>query len=48
MIHAPAFDWVMSMAEQGNRQQSNRLVVTVVLLVLLALGFFTVSFFMMT
>jgi preprotein translocase subunit SecE len=33
------------MAEQGNRQQSMRMVITVVLLVLLALGFFAASFF---
>ena len=48
MTHAPAFDLVMSMAEQGNRQQSTRLVITVVALVLLALGFFTASFFALT
>ena len=39
---------VKDMAEQGNRQQSNRMVVTVVLLVLLALGFFAASFFVLT
>jgi hypothetical protein len=36
------------MAEQGNRQLSTRMVITVVLLVLLALGFFTASFFVLT
>jgi uncharacterized Rmd1/YagE family protein len=36
------------MAEQGNRQHSSRLTVTVILLVLLALGFFIASFFIMT
>jgi hypothetical protein len=36
------------MAEQGNRQQSGRLGVTVVFLVLLALGFFAASFFVLT
>jgi hypothetical protein len=36
------------MAEEGNRQQSTRMVITVVLLVLLALGFFTASFFVLT
>ena len=35
------------MAEQGNRQQSVRMTVTIVLLVLLALGFFAASFFML-
>jgi hypothetical protein len=39
---------VKIMAEQGNRQQSARMVITVVLLVLLALGFFAASFFVMT
>jgi flagellar basal body-associated protein FliL len=33
------------MAEQGNRQHSIRMIITVVLLVLLALGFFAASFF---
>jgi len=36
------------MTEQANRQQSGKLVLTVVLLVLLALGFFAASFFMLT
>jgi len=36
---------VKYMTEQGNRQQSTRMVITVVLLVLLALGFFVASFF---
>jgi hypothetical protein len=37
-----------SMAQQDNRQHSGRLAVTVVLLVLMALGFFVASFFVMT
>jgi len=36
---------VKKMAEQGNKRQSTRMVITVVLLVLLALGFFAASFF---
>ena len=47
LTRAPAFELVMSMAEQGNRQQNNRLVVTVVLLFLLALGFYVASFFVL-
>jgi hypothetical protein len=35
------------MAEQGNRQQNNRVVVTVVLLFMLAFAFFAVSFFVL-
>jgi hypothetical protein len=36
------------MAEQGSRQHSTRLAVTVILLVMLALGFFVASFFVLT
>jgi len=36
------------MAQQGNTQQSTRMIVTVVVLVLVALGFFTASFFALT
>jgi hypothetical protein len=36
------------MAQQGNRQHSGRLAITVILLVLLALGFFVASFFALT
>jgi hypothetical protein len=35
---------VKYMADQRNKQQSTRMVITVVLLVLLALGFFAASF----
>jgi hypothetical protein len=42
---AAGFLLVMQMTEQGNRQQSVRMVITVVVLVLLALGFFAASFF---
>jgi len=48
LIRALAFDWVMTMAEQGNRQHNSRLVVTVVLLFLLAFGFFVATFFVLT
>ena len=37
-----------SMAQQDNRKKSGRLAVTVILLVLLALGFFVASFFVLT
>jgi hypothetical protein len=36
------------MTEQGSKQRSSRLAVTVILLVLLALGFFVASFFVLT
>jgi len=36
------------MAQQGSTQQSSRMVVTVILLVLVALGFFVASFFALT
>ena len=36
------------MAQQGNTQQSSRMVVTVIVLVLVALGFFVASFFALT
>jgi hypothetical protein len=36
------------MTQQGNRQGTGRLAITVILLVLLALGFFAASFFVMT
>lgn len=35
------------MAERGNRQQTSRMTITVLLLVLLAAGFFIVSFFVL-
>ncbi len=40
--------WFRLMAEQGNRQHSTRMVITVVLLVLLAVSFFAASFFALT
>ena len=48
-VHAHArCNWLVNiMEEQGNRQQSTRIVVTIVLLVLLALGFFVASFFVL-
>jgi hypothetical protein len=36
------------MAQQGSRQQSTRMVITVAVLVLVALGFFVASFFALT
>jgi hypothetical protein len=39
---------VSTMTEQGSKQHSSRLAVTVILLVLLALGFFVASFFVLT
>ena len=36
------------MAQHANRQQSSRMVITVVVLVLVALGFFVASFFALT
>ena len=44
---APLHEVADSMAQQGNRQQSTRMTVTIVLLVLLALGFFAASFFVL-
>jgi hypothetical protein len=37
-----------SMAQQDNRQHTGRMVITVILLVLVALGFFVASFFVLT
>ena len=47
LTRAPAFELVMSMAEQGNRQQNKRVAITVVLLFMLAFGFFAASFFVL-
>ena len=46
--HASCKLLVNIMQEQGNRPRSTRMVVTVVLLVLLTLGFFAASFFVLT
>ena len=36
------------MAQQGKAQQSSRMVITIIVLVLVALGFFVASFFALT
>ena len=48
LAHAPAIEQVRAMTEQTNRQQSNGIVVTVVVLALVAAGLFAASFFVLT